>query len=60
MLSPKASRRFGDGATAVDWALTITDPGERRSSLDDVVRKWKETDAEAATAYLKEKDSAPK
>lgn len=44
-----------DGATAVDWALTLTDPNERRSCLDDVIRKWKETDAEAADAYLKEK-----
>jgi hypothetical protein len=44
-----------DGATAVDWALTLTDPNERRSSVEDVVRIWKKTDAEAATAYLKEK-----
>ena len=44
-----------DGATAVDWALTLTDPNERRSSVDDVVRIWKKTDAEAAAAYLKEK-----
>lgn len=45
-----------DGATAVDWALTLTDPNERRSSVEDVVRIWKKTDAEAAAAYLKEKD----
>jgi hypothetical protein len=44
-----------DGATAVDWALTLTDPAERRSCVDDVVREWKKTDAEAAAAYLKEK-----
>lgn len=44
-----------DGATAVDWALTLTDPSERRSSVEDVVRIWKKTDPEAATAYLKEK-----
>jgi hypothetical protein len=44
-----------DGATAVDWTLTLTDSNERRSCLDDVIRKWKETDAEAADAYLKEK-----
>ena len=44
-----------DGATAVDWALTLTDPNERRSSVEDVVRIWKKTDAEAAAAYLKEK-----
>lgn len=42
-----------DGASAVDWALAITDPDLRRSSLDDVVRKWKEADPEAATAYLR-------
>jgi hypothetical protein len=44
-----------DGATAVDWALTLTDPAQRNSCLDEVVRKWSETDAEAAGAYLKEK-----
>lgn len=44
-----------DGATAVDWALTLTDPSQRDSCLDEVVRKWKETDAEAAAAYLKQK-----
>jgi hypothetical protein len=42
-----------DGASAVDWALAVTDPDLRRSSLDDVVRKWKEADPEAATAYLR-------
>jgi len=44
-----------DGASAVDWALTITDPTHRDSCLDEVVRQWKEMDAEAAAAYLKEK-----
>lgn len=44
-----------DGATAVDWALTLTDPAQRSSSLDEVVRKWKEIDPEAATSYLTEK-----
>lgn len=44
-----------DGATAVDWALTLTDPARRRSCLDDVVRQWQRTDPEAATACLREK-----
>jgi hypothetical protein len=44
-----------DGATAVDWALTLTDPAERRSCVDEVVREWQKADAEAAAAYLKEK-----
>jgi hypothetical protein len=44
-----------DGATAVDWSLTLSDPAERSSCLDDVIRRWKETDTDAANAYLKEK-----
>jgi hypothetical protein len=44
-----------DGATAVDWALTITDPNVRRSCLEDVVRMWRKSDAEATNAYLREK-----
>lgn len=44
-----------DGATAVDWALTLSDPAQRNSCLDEVVRKWKEIDAEAAGSYLREK-----
>lgn len=45
-----------DGATAVDWALTLSDLNERRSCVDDVIREWSKTDAEAANAYLKEKE----
>jgi hypothetical protein len=44
-----------DGASAVDWALTITEPTLRDSCLDEVIRKWREMDTEAAAAYLKEK-----
>ncbi len=44
-----------DGASAVDWALTVSDPAQRDSCLGDVVRNWKEMDAAAATAYMKEK-----
>jgi len=44
-----------DGASALDWALTVSDPAQRDSCLGDVVRNWKEMDAAAATAYMKEK-----
>jgi hypothetical protein len=46
-----------DGASAVDWALAITDPEQRQSCLLHVVRKWEESDREAAAAYLKGKEA---
>lgn len=51
--APVASRI--DGASAVDWALTLSDPAQRDSCLGEVVRNWKEMDPVAATSYLKEK-----
>ncbi len=47
-----------DGASAVDWTLTITDADQRQSCLSYVVRKWEESDREAAAAYLKGKGLA--
>lgn len=44
-----------DGATAMDWALTLSDPVQRDSCLGDVCRIWRDSDPEAASAYLKEK-----
>ncbi len=44
-----------DGATAVDWALTLTDPAQRKATLMDVQRTWKDIDRDAANAYFREK-----
>lgn len=44
-----------DGASAVDWALTISDPAQRKSTLDSVTKTWKSREPTAASAYLQEK-----
>lgn len=44
-----------DGASAVDWALTISDPAQRRSGLQAALQNWRESDPEAADTYLKNK-----
>jgi hypothetical protein len=49
-----------DGASAVDWALTISDPAQRRSGLEAALQTWRESDPEAANSYLKGKESLQK
>lgn len=51
--APAAARI--DGASAVDWALTITDPSQRKSTLDTVFQTWRNRQPDAAPAYLREK-----
>lgn len=51
--APVAARL--DGASAVDWALTISDQAQRKSTLDAVTAIWKNRDPKGATAYLQEK-----
>lgn len=50
--APVAARL--DGASAVDWALTINDPAQRQSTLDAVSRTWKTREPAAAAAYLRD------
>ena len=49
-----------DGATAVDWALTLSDSSQREACLEEVHRVWKALDPEAANSYLKQKGIAEK
>jgi hypothetical protein len=49
-----------DGASAVDWALTLADPAGRESTLGAVYQIWQRTDPAAAAAYLREKGIAAK
>lgn len=44
-----------DGATAMDWALTISDPYTRNIMYCEAHEKWKETDSVQADAYSKSK-----
>lgn len=44
-----------DGATAMDWALTISDPYTRNIMYCEAHEKWKETDSVQANAYSKSK-----
>lgn len=44
-----------DGATAVDWALTLTVPAQRNATLMQVRQTWDGIDRDAATAYFQEK-----
>lgn len=44
-----------DGASAVDWALTIADPAQRTSTLHAVAEIWKTREPAAAAAYLQDK-----
>jgi hypothetical protein len=44
-----------DGASAVDWALTISDPTQRASTLEAVTKIWKSREPAATAAYLTEK-----
>ena len=40
-----------DGATAMDWALTVSDPLLRNQLYCEAHENWKETDAEQANQY---------
>ena len=40
-----------DGATAMDWALTVSDPLLRNRLYSEARESWKETDAEQADQY---------
>ena len=51
--APAAARL--DGASAVDWALTITDQAQRTSTLESVTKTWKKREPAAAATYLTEK-----
>ncbi|MES2708969.1 MAG: hypothetical protein V4726_20405 [Verrucomicrobiota bacterium] len=42
--------------TAVDWALTISDPGLRATALREVSTLWRGKDPQAAEAYLSGKE----
>lgn len=44
-----------DGATAMDWALTVSDPLLRNRMYCEAHAKWEETDATQANAYRKAK-----
>lgn len=50
--APAAARL--DGASAVDWALSISDPAQRKLTLDSVSQTWKTLEPAAATAYLQD------
>lgn len=52
-LIPVAARI--DGATAMDWALTVSDPHIRNQLYSEVHAKWSETDATQANAYRQAK-----
>ncbi|MES2982801.1 MAG: hypothetical protein V4727_10850 [Verrucomicrobiota bacterium] len=51
--APAAARL--DGASAVDWALTVSDSVQRDSTLKAVIQTWHRKEPEAASAYLKQK-----
>lgn len=51
--APAAARI--DGASAVDWALTLSDPVQREATLRTVSQTWKKQEPEDAAAYLQEK-----
>jgi hypothetical protein len=38
--------------TAIDWACTITNPDKRNDAIKEVARLWRESDPEAANAYM--------
>lgn len=40
-----------DGATAIDWALTVSDPELRRDLYQEALTKWQEIDAQRANEY---------
>lgn len=40
-----------DGATAMDWALSVSDPLLRNQLYNEAHTKWEETDAEKANEY---------
>jgi hypothetical protein len=44
-----------DGATAMDWALTISDPYTRNLMYCEAHENWQETDAAQANAYRQSK-----
>lgn len=44
-----------DGATAMDWAMTISDPLTRNIIYNEAHMKWQQTDPAQANAYLKSK-----
>lgn len=43
-----------DGATAMDWALTVSNPSLRRDLYRQAYAKWSEIDAERANQYQKD------
>ena len=44
--------RDPEGATG--WAHSITDPAQRKRSLQSALNAWKQTDPDKANAWLKE------
>lgn len=49
-----------DGASAVEWALTLSDPAQRDATLTTVYQTWVKQEPEAAATYLKQKGIDPK